>query len=263
MAIRMRPAPRFVAVVLAAALLAAAPLTAAPAAAQGGDTTAVAINTRDGASVFRLAFQVRRVAGSVVDQTNAAVAYASCSDCETIAISLQVVLAMGDVEDVSPENYALAVNVECDSCTTLAGAYQFVIGTDGPARFTAEGNRTLADIRRRLLALRDSELDADAMLAELDAIAADLRRVLREEMVQADDEGRTAPDPAADASPSPDPSRSPAATTAAPTEAATDASTDAEATPEAATTSPAPAQPSSAPAEPSFAAEPTASASEG
>ena len=61
-------------------------LPAAPAAAAGGtgdDNTAVAVNTEDGASVFRLAFSIRRVANGVIDETNSAYALASCTDCQT------------------------------------------------------------------------------------------------------------------------------------------------------------------------------------
>lgn len=150
--------------------------------ADGGDTTAVAINTRDGASIFRLAFQIRRVAGSVVDQQNAAVAFASCAECQTVAIAFQVVLAMGDVDTATPENYAIAINQDCTECTTLAAAYQFVLTTDGAVHFSAEGNQTLAELRRRLLELRDADLSPDEYLAELDAVAAELGRVLDEEL---------------------------------------------------------------------------------
>lgn len=62
-------------------------LWAAPAAmaddAPGGDNNAaVAVNTMDGATVFRLAFSVLMVANGVVDQTNTAYALASCTDCQ-------------------------------------------------------------------------------------------------------------------------------------------------------------------------------------
>jgi hypothetical protein len=44
----------------------------------GGDNAAVAINTKDGSSLFKFAFSIKKVLGEVVDNTNAAVAYASC-----------------------------------------------------------------------------------------------------------------------------------------------------------------------------------------
>lgn len=67
-------------------LLAAQGLSMLPAQAQ--DSSAVAVNTRDGSSVFKLSFSVKRVMDSSVDADNAAVAYASCSDCQTVAARL-------------------------------------------------------------------------------------------------------------------------------------------------------------------------------
>jgi hypothetical protein len=40
-------------------------------AASAQDNVAVAVNTKDGSSVFRLSFSVRRVMDGTVDQTNA------------------------------------------------------------------------------------------------------------------------------------------------------------------------------------------------
>src|SRR2546421_7615949 len=97
----------------------------------GGDNTAIAINTKDGSSIFKLAFSIKRVAGDVVDSTNAAVAFASCNDCSTVAVAIEVVLVTGDPSTVTPTNLALAMNVDCQSCITVADAYQFVIGTGG------------------------------------------------------------------------------------------------------------------------------------
>ena len=62
---------------------------AAVALADGGNTSAVAINTTDGSSVFKLAFAIKQVSGSVVDNQDAAVAYSSCDACQTVAISIQ------------------------------------------------------------------------------------------------------------------------------------------------------------------------------
>src|SRR4051794_25480086 len=106
---------------LAGALLAAPP----PAVAQ--DTAAVAINTKDGSELWKFAFQVRRTMHDVVDATNAAAAVASCTECTTVAISFQVVLAGGEPGTVTPTNLALAYNEQCTTCMTAAFAYQFVI----------------------------------------------------------------------------------------------------------------------------------------
>jgi len=167
---------------------------AAPAAAQG-DTTAIAINTKDGFDLFRLAFQIRRATQDVVDTSNAAVAYASCTDCQTVALAIQVVLISGyDSSVVAPENLAIAINEECSLCDTLASAYQFVLTAEGSLRFTAEGSQRLAEIRQALLALRDSGLTAAEIQAQVDALMDDLAEVLATELVPV---GPTEPPPSA------------------------------------------------------------------
>lgn len=149
---------------------------------RGGDNAAIAVNTRDGSSIFRLAFEVRRTMSDVVDNQNAAVAYASCEECRTVAVAIQVVLVMGDAEQVTPENFAIAINEECTLCETMAFAYQIVLGTDGPVRLTGEGRRQIAELRREARRLGREELDAFEMDRRLDDIVARLRDVLREEL---------------------------------------------------------------------------------
>ena len=176
----------------AALLLAAGVALAAPGAVRAQDNAAVAINTKDGGTVFRFAFNIARVGSDVVDNTNAAVAYASCTDCTTVAIAIQVVLVTGDPSVVSPENYAIAINQQCTLCETLASAYQFVFGTGDPVHFTAEGNQELAQIRREFQQLRKDadSLTAAQIQARVAALVDRLRVVLQNELVAAGDARR-------------------------------------------------------------------------
>jgi putative peptide zinc metalloprotease protein len=168
---------------LAAALAAATFGGAAAATVHAQDSAAVAVNTRDDSTIFRLVFDIRRVMGDVVDETNAAVAYASCESCQTVAISIQALLVFSDPSVVTPTNLALATNYDCTLCQTLASAYQFVFGTAGPVRFTAEGNQKIAEIRQELEALRTSGLSIDEIQVKADALADELRQVLATEVV--------------------------------------------------------------------------------
>ncbi len=165
---------------LIAILVAFTLLAGVPAAAQ--DTTAVAVNTRDGADVFRLAFSIRRVMSETVDNGNAAVAVSSCTDCQTVAIAMQVVLVFSDPETVTPENLALAMNIECSLCDTLASAYQMVLTTGGVVRLTAEGQQRLAELRVRLLQLRHSGLSGAEIQAQVDAVYDELAQVIATEL---------------------------------------------------------------------------------
>jgi putative peptide zinc metalloprotease protein len=150
----------------------------------GGNTTAIAINTKDGSDIFRIAFAIKRAMGDVVDNGNAAVAFASCTDCETVAVSIQVVLLMNDPSIVTPTNLAIAINQECTLCETLASAYQVILTTDGPVRFTPSGYREIAAIRRELLAMRNAGMTIEEILARLDVLMDRFFRVLTEEMVE-------------------------------------------------------------------------------
>jgi putative peptide zinc metalloprotease protein len=178
----------------------------------GGDTAAIAINTKDGSDIFRIAFAIKRAMGDVVDNGNAAVAYASCTDCQTVAVSIQVVLMMNDPSVVTPTNLAIAINEECTLCETLASAYQAILTTDGPVRFTPAGNREIAAIRRELLAMRHAGLTIEEILGRLDGLMDRFFRVLMEEMIDAGppSEAQTPPPSSAgEASPSDEVSPSP------------------------------------------------------
>ncbi len=165
---------------LAAGLGLAAP---APALA---DNSAVAVNTKDGSSVFKFAFAIRHVMGDVVDETNSAVAYASCTDCHTTAIAIEIVLVEGSPSVFTPTNQAIAVNYQCTLCQTFAAAYQFVIQGSGPMHFMHEGYRELARIKRAIRELGRQNLSPFELQAKLDPLIERLRTVLATQLVTGD-----------------------------------------------------------------------------
>lgn len=144
----------------------------------GRANVAVAENTKDGSSVFDLAFEVRRVSSGVVDQTNAAVAYASCESCQTVAIAIQIVLVSGEVDTLTPTNVAVALNESCTTCQTLALAYQFVFGTGDVLEFSKEGRARLRDIRKELRKLGRAGLSPDEIRARVIELSLDIRDLL-------------------------------------------------------------------------------------
>ena len=149
----------------------------------GGTNLALAVNTKDDSSVVKFAFEVRRVMNGIVDQTNAAVAAASCEDCTTIAIAIQVVLVVNDADVVTPTNLALALNVECTSCVTLASAYQWVFSTEGMVTYTPEGWAAIMDIRKQVHdLLKEEPLDILAIQSELDILMDQLGEVVTTEL---------------------------------------------------------------------------------
>src|SRR5256714_11396432 len=157
--------------------------TGSPAAAYAGDNAPISVNTKDGTTVFKVAFAIRHVMGDVVDETNGAVAYASCTDCAAVAIAFEIVLVEGSPATVTPTNVAIAFNENCQACVAIAEAYQFVLGTGGLVHFDSEGNKILADIRHELHSLKKENLTIDQLQAELDSIAARIADVLANHLV--------------------------------------------------------------------------------
>jgi putative peptide zinc metalloprotease protein len=221
--------------VLASSLLAAALLAGvlSPALAQeteqpppeggsGADNAVVAINTKDGFDLFKLGFKITRATGEVVDASNGAVAFSSCTECETIAAAYQVVLIFSDPSIVTTENIAIAINYQCELCVSLAYAYQGVFTTGGPVHFTAEGNRLLAEIRQDLQELKKTPLTLEELVAKLKEIADRLEQIIKTELVSAgpppevdvalEPTQEEAPSPSPSPSPSPEPSPSPSPT---------------------------------------------------
>jgi putative peptide zinc metalloprotease protein len=175
-----------IALILAAVLCGLTLAAINPASARAQDNAAVAINTKDGTSIFRVAFKIARVNKEIVDNSNAAAAWATCTECQAIAAAFQIVLIFSDPDVVTPSNIALAINWECEACVAFASAYQWVLTTDGPVHFTPEGNQLLAEVRKKLHELAQmDELTLEQLVAELEALAEIIRTVLDNEMVSA------------------------------------------------------------------------------
>jgi putative peptide zinc metalloprotease protein len=150
------------------------------------DNAAIAVNTKDGTTVFKVAFAIRHVMSDVVDETNAAVAYNSCNDCAAVAIAFEIVLVEGNPSVVTPQNISIAFNESCTNCVAVAEAYQFVLGGDtGPVHFDDEGNRILAAIRRELHSLKKEDLTLEELQARLDSMSAQIADVLANHLVPA------------------------------------------------------------------------------
>ena len=168
---------RRVTTILAALALALGLAVGAPAAAHA-DNSAIAINTKDGSSVFKFAFAIRHVMSPIVDETNSAVSFASCTDCRTTAIAIEIVLVEGNPTIFTPTNQAIAINYQCTLCNTFASAYQFVVQGSGPMHFTHDALRELHSVRKAIRELEDQNLDPFQLQAALDPLIARIQNVL-------------------------------------------------------------------------------------
>jgi putative peptide zinc metalloprotease protein len=109
-----------------------------------GDNQALAVNTEDGSVRYDVSFALVWADEDAAVNRNEAYALASCRDCTTVAVAFQVVLLVGSVDVVVPENLAAAVNYACVECVTYALATQLVVSL--PGELSEEGERALAEI---------------------------------------------------------------------------------------------------------------------
>jgi putative peptide zinc metalloprotease protein len=156
--------------------------TAAGSTGASTDNVAAAVNTTDDKTVYAISLKITQTDADTIDATNAAVAVASCTDCQTVAIALEGVLIIGEPTNFDPTNIALAINSGCTSCQTLASAYQYFVQNDTRVRISGAGRREIADVRVGLQSLRTSGLDVFAVQAKVDEYAARLLSVLQNEV---------------------------------------------------------------------------------
>lgn len=95
-----------------------------PAAPGPGDNQSMAIATKDGSTVYDVAFALVYADQDTVLNKNEAYAFASCKACTAVAVSFQVVLIVGDAHVIAPQNISAAVGYNCLRCVTAALAVQ-------------------------------------------------------------------------------------------------------------------------------------------
>jgi putative peptide zinc metalloprotease protein len=161
-----------------------------------GDNQALAVNTEDGSVLYDVTFALVWADGEEALNRNEAYALASCRDCRTVAVAFQVVLLVGSVDVVVPQNLAAAVNYACVECVTYALATQLVVSL--PGQLSAAGERALAQIWAELQEF--GEGIEDVPLAELrdrlTEFEARILDVVQEHAVKSGNEPVEADDPA-------------------------------------------------------------------
>jgi hypothetical protein len=110
-------------------------------------------NDEDATYVARGRTQLNQVNSPAVTPGNVAIAQSSCTDCETMAVALQVSVYKSGASYVAPQNAAVAANGGCLRCFTLAVAVQYVIPVDDPTSVPPDVRRLGRDLDAELRAL--------------------------------------------------------------------------------------------------------------
>jgi hypothetical protein len=175
-------------------------------------------NTEDGRFKARASIKLHRITNDDIDPVNIAFAQGRCTDCQTIAVAVQVVLYQRGARSVQPQNIALAANVGCTRCVTVARAIQYVIPVDDPKEVSAEVSGLIKDIDKELRFLASiktwDQITSEEAMGRLESVLtkyASLHQYLWDLMQK-----QTAPD-AAPSSASPTPTASPSGEPQSPT----------------------------------------------
>jgi putative peptide zinc metalloprotease protein len=165
----------FIAVALAA-VVGPAPLVSAD---SGHPKNSVSVqNTVDGAMRIKAKTKIAEDQGPTIAPENSAFAYASCTDCLTIAVAVQVVLVIGTVHDARPSNAAVAMNYQCLRCHTFAYANQVLIPVDHEVELSDEARERVANLREQIAATAASSDTFDQMSSDLNALTQQLVDVI-------------------------------------------------------------------------------------
>jgi hypothetical protein len=90
----------------------------------------MAENGGDERFMGRASIKFRKLKGDDIGPVNIAFAQGACTDCQTIAVAVQVIVYKRGAKNVHPLNVALAANTGCTRCVTVARAIQYVIPVD-------------------------------------------------------------------------------------------------------------------------------------
>ena len=174
------------AVVVALAVVLGTPAAHADDGVRGAANNVVnVVNRTDGNTRVQARTAVPEVDTPTVDNTNVASAYASCTDCRTVAVAVQVVLVEGPVTDFEPGNAAVALNENCLRCQTFAYARQEVLSPGAPVNIGDDAAAAIRDLQGRIQDVASSDEGFAQMSADLDGLTDQLVSVLQAEIDRA------------------------------------------------------------------------------
>lgn len=140
----------------------------------GGKNVVLLKNGNDNRLRVKGSVQFNRIPGPTVQPENLAIARASCTDCQTFSVALQINLISKSAAYVSPRNAAVAVNSACTRCRTIARAVQYTYSVDDPTQVPREVTELVRSFDRELKAIHAEQNNLSAAEAEarIDGVVA-------------------------------------------------------------------------------------------
>lgn len=148
----------------------------------GGKNIVKVQNKTDNRLRVKGKIQLNHIPGDTAQPENDAEAYSSCTDCSTFAVALQVDLISKTATTIAPKNVAVALNVQCSHCTTVAKAIQYAVQVDDPARTPDNVKALIGQMQQQLNAVAhdknetvaDAEAKIDAVIAQFNELGQSL-----------------------------------------------------------------------------------------
>jgi hypothetical protein len=125
----------------------------------------MADNSENNRFLARSSIKFRKLKTNDIVPVNIAFAQGRCTDCQTIAVAVQVIVYKRGATNVQPQNVALAANVGCTRCVTIARAIQYVIPVDDLDN--------VPDNVKRLVHRLDQELHKFEQVRSIDELNSD------------------------------------------------------------------------------------------
>jgi hypothetical protein len=148
----------------------------------GGRNVVTIVNRVDSRLSVRGNIQLNRVPGPSAGPVNLAEGYSSCTDCQTLGVALQINLVSRAASRVVPQNAAVAVNMQCTRCVTVARALQYVYSVEDPLQVPPEAYQLIRAMDRELTAIQadrtirlpEAEARINAVIARFSTLAESL-----------------------------------------------------------------------------------------
>lgn len=174
----------------------------------GGDNIVQVINHSDGRVKMDGRVRLDQISGPNVGPKNEAFSYSSCTDCDTVAVALQVDLYRAGAHDVRPFNKAMAVNFQCTRCVTVALAFQYNIPVADPHEVPSGVRKMIQEMNVELSIIRNPHENVTDAVQQINAVISQFQEYAVDLTAQQD---QATDATTSGASPMPDQSSSPGA----------------------------------------------------
>lgn len=129
------------------------------------------VNKKDNGLRIKSNIELNRITADSVTPSNVAFAYATCTDCQTLTVALQIDLISRTASVVAPENAAIALNYQCTRCYTRAWALQYVISVDDPKAVPKDVSELIKAMDKELNAIHaDKSVTLEQAISRIEAV---------------------------------------------------------------------------------------------